>query len=424
MVDSTAQAFQLAGDDVFCDVPDHVDRVGAQSTNHSIGDAEGGRDDEELVVALEAVDLHHLYRAVTDVEPSAEDALLGNGYVVGELCGENDQLIEASTTLNRDRCVDVVLHLVLAAAGSNVKRSCGGEAEADHRAGSARHRIQRDDIVLPLRRVGGCGECLGASDVGIGVVANAVAVLVLTSGGRVPAFAAVANVLCCRAGAIGVRIDWEVRSLWIRRQADIGPATTIAGIRIGVADGCDCEGTHDEEIVVVIAFEPQLGLVGVDDKFVVPRAAGGDQWGMDARTQPTASGRNEDGERVVWQQRSTRFQIAFSRSWIRRILIAFGAEDLADLEHVVTGTAVQCHDSRCVITEEGVVAFQAEDAHPTIESGVVVDALNFEAGLISNDAILVKANPAVWIGVASQERDERRSVGRFAGRIAGRRDTG
>ena len=70
-----AHAFELAGDDVLGDVAGDVDGVGAKATDHAVGDTERGRLDEELVVALETVDLDDLDRRVAHVEAGAVDAL-------------------------------------------------------------------------------------------------------------------------------------------------------------------------------------------------------------------------------------------------------------------------------------------------------------------------------------------------------------
>jgi hypothetical protein len=53
VVDRAADALELARDDVLGDVAGDVDRVRAEAADDAIGDAEGGRLDEELVVALE-----------------------------------------------------------------------------------------------------------------------------------------------------------------------------------------------------------------------------------------------------------------------------------------------------------------------------------------------------------------------------------
>ena len=60
MVDAAADALELADDDVLDDVAGDVDRVAAQAADDAVGDTERGRLDEELVVALEAVDLDDL----------------------------------------------------------------------------------------------------------------------------------------------------------------------------------------------------------------------------------------------------------------------------------------------------------------------------------------------------------------------------
>ena len=55
---------------------------------------------------------------------------------------------------------------------------------------------------------------------------------------------------------------------------------------------------------------------------------------------------------------------------------ALGAEDLADLEAVVAGAAVERGDRAGVVDGEGVVAAVAVDAEAAVERGVVVDALD------------------------------------------------
>ena len=57
------------------DVADDVDRVGAETADHAVGDAEARSRDEELVVALEPVDLDHFDGRVADVEAGTEDRL-------------------------------------------------------------------------------------------------------------------------------------------------------------------------------------------------------------------------------------------------------------------------------------------------------------------------------------------------------------
>ena len=199
MVDRAADAFELAGDDVLDDVAGDVDRVRAEPADDAVGDAELGGQDEELVVALEPVHLDDLDVVVADVEAGAEDALDADHDVVRELGAEDDELVEAGAAVDRDGRVDVVRDLVLAAARADVERPAGREAEADDRAGDA-VRVERDRVVLPLRRVGGCREGLGARDVRVGLVADAVAVVVPAVVARcvAPALAVVPGVCAAR----------------------------------------------------------------------------------------------------------------------------------------------------------------------------------------------------------------------------------
>src|SRR5262249_35021004 len=129
VVDGPADALELAGDDVLGDVTGHVDDVATLAADDPGGDAERRADHEELVVALQAVDLDHLDVVVADVDPAAEDALLGDDEVVGELGAEYDHLVEAAAAVDRDRRVDVVLHLVVAAAGPQVDLLAGGQLD-------------------------------------------------------------------------------------------------------------------------------------------------------------------------------------------------------------------------------------------------------------------------------------------------------
>ena len=120
----------LERDDVLDDVAGDVDRVGAEAADDAVGDAEGGRQDEELVVAFEPVDLDDLDLGVAHVEAGAEDALVGDHEVVGELGAQHDQLVDAGAAVDRDRRVDVVLDLVVAAAGADVERACRSRSRA------------------------------------------------------------------------------------------------------------------------------------------------------------------------------------------------------------------------------------------------------------------------------------------------------
>src|SRR5262249_59317433 len=128
------------------------------------------------------------------------------------------------------RGVDVVLHLVLAAAGADVERLADGELAADDRP---RHQpavlvVEDDDVVFPLRVVVVSGVQRGG--VGIGGVDDAV--------------------------AVGVdRLVIQV----------VGVEQAVV-VGVGIDDGGQREGADDEQVVVVVAFEAQLGLIGVNDE--------------------------------------------------------------------------------------------------------------------------------------------------------------
>ena len=64
-----------------------------------------------------SVHLDDLDGRVPDVQAGAEDAILGDGDVVGELGAEDDELVEPGAAVHRHRGVDVVPDLVLAAEG-------------------------------------------------------------------------------------------------------------------------------------------------------------------------------------------------------------------------------------------------------------------------------------------------------------------
>ena len=396
MVDRAAEALELPGDDVGGDVAGDVDRVGAEAADDAVGDAERGRLDEELVVALETVDLDHLDVRIADVEAGAEDALAGDREVVGELGAEDDELVKAGAAVDRDRRVDVVLDLVLAAAGTDVERAVDREAEPDLRRGRAGDRVERDDVVLPLRV-----QRVVAGRLGVGVVADVVGVVVQPVDGR-------PRVLGNRAGAVVVRVGREVAGRLVGDDVDVVPVAACRGIRARVADRGEREGTDDEEVVVVVALEPELGLVRVHGELVVAGAAGGDERRVDARAEPAAGGSDQRREGVVRQQRALG-------------AVALEPEDLSDLESVEAGAAVERRDRAVVVDVEGVVAAQAEDADAAVQRRVVADPLHARGRLVALDPVAVEPEPTVAAGVAVQQGDEGRPVGDLARRRAGRR---
>ena len=160
-------------------------------------------------------------------------------------------------------------------------------------------------------------------------------------------------------------------------------------VPIEVGDRGDREGPHDEQVVVVVPFKPEFGLVGIDTEFVVARAALDDQRSADAGAQPASRGRDHVGEHVLRQKSPAEGRCLF------RPLDSFGAKDLTDLEAVGTCPTLQRDNHRGVVRIEGIVAAHALDDDSTVEPGIVVDAGDFVKRLVILDRIDIGRRLAV-----------------------------
>ena len=132
------------------------------------------------------------------------------------------------------------------------------------------------------------------------------------------------------------------------------------------------EGTHDEDVVAVIALQPGLGLVAVDGELVVAGAAVGREREAGAAAQETGRGRY--GAEVV-----ARGHRAGRRHGNPR-----GAVHLADLHLVVAGAGVQRGQRGVVVHGEVVVTAEAAHDQAGIDVLVVVDALDLCMGLVAH----------------------------------------
>ena len=191
-------------------------------------------------------------------------------------------------------------------------------------------------------------------------------------------------------------VDAAVAVLVDRRKVDVLGVLEPVAVGIGIDHHRQREGAHDEQVVVVVAFQAQFGLVGVDRELVVAGAAGGDQRGVRAGAQPAARGGDQVREHVVGEQR------AFAA-------VALVAEDLADLEAVVVRAAVQRRVGAVVVDEEHIVATETKHRHAAVDRRVVVDALDLGTRLV------IQRRVAVGIHISVQQRDEGRMVGRLVG---------
>ena len=135
VVDDAAGALDVTRDHIAGDVAGHVDGVAAQAADDAGRHAWLRRQHVDRVVALERVDLEDLDVGVGDRQARAVDRRTGNDDVVGELGAEDDDLVETVAAVDRDRRVDVVLDLVIAAASADIGLRCGREAvgELGHR---------------------------------------------------------------------------------------------------------------------------------------------------------------------------------------------------------------------------------------------------------------------------------------------------
>ena len=82
---------------------------------------------------FQTVDFDHFNRRVADIQARTEDRLVGDRDIIGELRAKDHNFVEACTTVDRYRRVNVVAHFILAAAGTNVRRLGNRESKADLR---------------------------------------------------------------------------------------------------------------------------------------------------------------------------------------------------------------------------------------------------------------------------------------------------
>ena len=395
VLDPARGTFELAGDDVFGHVAGHVDGVGPQATDDSVGHPEFGGLHEELVVAFQAIDLDHLNGGVGHAQAGTKDALLGDHDVVGELGAQNHQLVKAGSTVHRDRGVDVVAHLVVAATGADVGRLRHRETPPDLRRGHA-VGVEHDGVVAHV--VAGEGQ---VDEVDGGV---AVDVVGAHTGRR-----------CAQRGEFGRQFrapggqrggvaqggqgghglgngrcgvghpERFQRFEHSHAALQIGLVFHAIVVPVEVHRGREREGPHDEQVVLVVTLQPQGGLVAVDPELVVAAAALGHQRGGGAGREPAAGGGHEVGEHVL------REQVAFG-------LVAVAAEDLTHLEQVKALSAVQRGDHGGVIAVEGVVSALAFNDQTTVQAGVVVDALHLVGRLVAQHHVFIGGYLAVQHG--------------------------
>ena len=132
VVDEGAATLQVSADDGLGDVPRHAERVVTEAAHDRRDEPLSRALDEEVVVALEAVDLDRFDTGEPDVEPGPEHALVRDDEVVVQLRAQHHHLVEARSAVDVHRRVDVVLDRVLALAGDGLRLALRRDAEAAH----------------------------------------------------------------------------------------------------------------------------------------------------------------------------------------------------------------------------------------------------------------------------------------------------
>ena len=132
MIDDRAHAVEARADDISGDIAADDEAVAAEAADHRGNHVVARAEDEELVVALQAVDLRgFLHPVQMDVQAGAEDAVRRDDERVAFLGADRHYRVEAETAVDADRGVDVVLELVVVAAAQRDDVGFGDEG-ADH----------------------------------------------------------------------------------------------------------------------------------------------------------------------------------------------------------------------------------------------------------------------------------------------------
>ena len=132
MVDHTAAAFEVQADDGRRDITGHVEGIAALAADDGGDHTRTGALDEEVVIALEAVDIQRFHVVVAHVQAGAEHAFIGDDEVVAELGANDHDLVKTGPAVEVDRGVDVVEHRVCALTTYRLGGSLGRQSGAAH----------------------------------------------------------------------------------------------------------------------------------------------------------------------------------------------------------------------------------------------------------------------------------------------------
>ena len=169
-----------------------------------------------------------------------------------------------------------------------------------------------------------------------------------------------------RQGVVAVAavdLDWRVER--VRDHVGALPAIDVGARRLGIARVDLDEGANPEGVVIVLAVHRKIGKVVIDGEGVIAGAAVKRGGLADAVAEVAARGQR--GRDEVFRREA-------SAGVARRV------EQLADLEIVVAGIAVNRQHAVVVVEHEGVVALAAMHGHAAIDAGVA-DLLHVASAL-------------------------------------------
>ena len=194
---------------------------------------------------------------------------------------------------------------------------------------------------------------------------------------------AIFNEVVARPALNGVGRGGRAATLANCDSADVSLDRPV-GVRFG-----ECECTHNKQVVPVVAFHSQRGLIAVNLEDVVTASTCRDQ--RSTRTTTEISACRRDGVEDVVRRDV-------------RATVSLAAEHLTDLESVIAGTTVERGDRTVIIDREVIVAAVTVNRQTAIQVGIVVDPFKFHRAA----ARLCQSH------VAMQQRDKRGRFGDFA----------
>ena len=324
VIDHRAATVQVLADHGLRDVARDIEGVAAQATDHGGHRLAVRAEHVEGVVTFQAVDLDRFFDAVEpDVQPGAEDAVLGDDEDIVALGADGHHGVEAEAAVDADRRVDVVFELVVVAAAVGDDVVLGNEG-ADHEGVVARLAFHAQHRLVAVDVEG------------------------------VAAFAAEGRQ--CMAYALAepaARDAQQLDVVAVRRQVDVlhvvGHHAHVVGAvarRVVVAVHVGAEHLADlEQVAAQAAVQRGDGAVVVDVELVVARGAAHQQAAVDAAVVVDALHARSKGRTAVGID-AVGFQQRHKALAQQKHVVAAGAVDRQRVGAAVGGPAVHHVEQR------------------------------------------------------------------------------